>query len=122
MIESRKEAYLSRYFNSLNQVEINTVKYFVSDLNEAYRTIRKRFFLNAIHIVDHFHVSKLFTTVVNVLRARVMKIYSKDSFEYKFLKKNRKYFLANPVKNKILEREWIDQNGKFPISEKLLKE
>lgn len=40
MIELRKEAYLSRYFNSLNQVEINTVKYFVSDLNEAYRTIR----------------------------------------------------------------------------------
>lgn len=82
IIESRIEAYLQEYFSKISQSELNKVKYFSSDLFEPYRTIKRKVFPDAIHIVDYFHVSKLFTKLVNTMRIRVMKTLSTNSAEY----------------------------------------
>ncbi len=68
---------------------------FKSDMNETYRYVHDAFFYNSIHIVDHFHVVKLFTEAVQNVRVRIMKNQDKNTYAYKFLKKNWKLFLMN---------------------------
>lgn len=95
IIESRKKDYLIDYFKHISFKERSNVKYFVSDMNETYRFIRKTFFKDAIHIVDHFHVVKLFTDAIQKIRIKIMKNYPKDSKQYSYLKKYWKLFLKN---------------------------
>lgn len=98
VVKSRKSAYLNDYFYRLKDVERGTVRFFISDMYEGYRSVKKNFFPNAIHIIDHFHVSRLFTNVLQIIRKQVMKEYKFDEQkrEYKFLKRNWKIFLINP--------------------------
>lgn len=70
-------------------------KNFISDMNESYRTVHNTFFKESIYIVDHFHVVKLFTEAIQIIRTRIMKSQDKDSRSYKYLKKNWKLFLMN---------------------------
>lgn len=93
IIESRRKDYLIDYFQNISLKERNNVKYFISDMNETYRSIHKLFFKNSIHIVDHFHIIKLFTEAIQKIRIKIMKSYSPDTKEYKYLKKNWKLFL-----------------------------
>jgi len=93
IIESRRKDYLIEYFQKISFVERNNVKYFISDMNETYRSIYKIFFKNAVHIVDHFHIVKLFTEAIQKIRIKIMKSYPPNSKEYKYLKKNWKLFL-----------------------------
>ena len=95
IIESRKIGYLIAYFNDISILERQNVKYFISDMNETYRSIRKRFFKDSIHIVDHFHVVKLLTETIQKIRIKIMKNQESNSREYKYLKKNWKLFLKN---------------------------
>ena len=95
IIESRKIGYLIAYFNNISISERQNVKYFISDMNETYRSIRKRFFKDSIHIVDHFHVVKLLTETIQKIRIKIMKNQESNSREYKYLKKNWKLFLKN---------------------------
>ena len=96
VIASRLTPVLNEYFNGISQKERDSVKFFVSDMYEGYRTIKKRFFKNAIHIIDYFHITKLFTETIQILRKNLMKHYDSKTFEYKFLKMNWKLFLLNP--------------------------
>ena len=93
IVESRRKDYLIDYFQHISFKERNNVKYFISDMNETYRSIYKIFFKDAIHIVDHFHIIKLFTEAIQKIRIKIMKSYTSDSKEYKYLKKNWKLFL-----------------------------
>ena len=93
IIESRIWEYLRDYFNRVSQDERREVKYFVSDMNETYRKLKKAFFRDAIHIIDHFHISKLFSNAIQKVRTRIMKNEEYKSKEYLFLKKNWKLFL-----------------------------
>ena len=95
IVESRRKNYLVDYFSNISFKERNNVKYFISDMNETYRSIRKMFFRNAIHIVDHFHVIKLFTDAIQKVRINIMKKQESDSKEYQYLKKYWKLFLKN---------------------------
>ena len=93
IIESRRKDYLIDYFQNISFKERSNVKYFISDMNETYRSIYKIFFKDAVHIVDHFHIVKLFTEAIQKLRIKIMKSYPSNSKEYKYLKKNWKLFL-----------------------------
>lgn len=92
IIESRKKDYLIRYFSRFSKDERKKVKYFISDMYEVYRDIKNMFFEFAIHIVDKFHVSKIFTEKIQLYRKSYMKTLELTSKEYKFLKKFWKLF------------------------------
>ena len=64
-------------------------------MNERYRSIHNIFFKDAIYIVDHFHLVKLFTEAIQKIRIKIMKTCPSNSKEYKYLKKNWKLFLMN---------------------------
>ncbi len=60
IIQSRQTAYLDEYFKVIPLKERSNVKYFISDMYDGYAHIHNRFFPNAIHIIDMFHVLSLF--------------------------------------------------------------
>lgn len=93
LIPSRTKSYLIEFFKSLSKDEKNSVKYVISDMFEPYRTIIKRYLPNAIHIIDHFHVTRLFTSAIQIARIRYMKSLRQDTFAYKYIKKNGKFLL-----------------------------
>lgn len=96
IIESRRYQYLWSYFVRLRSEERFLVKYFVSDMNDTYRRIKKAFFNHAVHIVDHFHVMKMFTGAIQAIRIKIMKMQEEENREeYKFLKRHWRMFLKN---------------------------
>ena len=95
IIESRRKGYLIDYFDNISYQEREKVEYFISDMNETYRFVHRRYFKHSVYIVDHFHIVKLFTEAIQKLRIKIMKKHSKDSKAYKFLKENWKLFLKN---------------------------
>lgn len=70
---------------------------------EPYSKVIQKVFPKAIHIVDRFHVVKLFTAKINIVRAKLAKKDSLDPFDTNFLKKKRKLFLMNPTNIEIYE-------------------
>lgn len=99
IVFSRWKKVLIDYFNKVKTKDRFNVKYFISDMNETYRQIKKIFFKDAIHIIDRFHLIKAFNEAITGVRTRILKqeIYYKDE-EYRFLKKNWKIFLMNREK------------------------
>lgn len=95
IIESRWKSILIEYFNKVKLSQRYNVKYFVSDMNEAYRSIKKIFFKDAIHIADRFHVIKAFNEAITKIRTRLLKNEVWRESEFRFLKKNWKIFLMN---------------------------
>lgn len=95
VIVSRQMPYLREYFSNINVLERNNVKIVISDMYDGYSTIITHYFKSAIHIVDMFHVIRLLTTAINVLRVRTMNLMTeKNTPEYNFMKKNWKLFLC----------------------------
>ena len=94
IIESRRWDYLRDYFNKISINERSEVKYFVSDMHDTYRKVKKIFFKNSTHIIDHFHIAKFFTNAIQRVRTDIMKKEEYKSKEYLFLKKHWKMFLA----------------------------
>jgi len=94
IVKNRQLAYLDEYFIGIKESERNCVKYFVSDMYDGYRTVKKRYFKNALHIVDLFHVISQLTNAVNRLRISAMNKYNEDSVHYRFMKLHWKYFLC----------------------------
>jgi transposase len=110
IIESRWKDVLIDYFNKVKVSERYAVKYFVSDMNETYRQIKKIFFKDAIHIADRFHVVKAFNEAITVIRNRILKqeVYY-DEKEYRYLKKNWKIFLKD--RNELSKQKYVDKWG-----------
>lgn len=102
IIESRRSDYLKNYFSNIPITKLSKVKYFITDMWEPYRVIKRRYFQNAIHIVDYFHVIKAFNEIITSMRTQILKSIveekDKDCKEYRFLKKNWKIFLMNRVR------------------------
>ena len=92
IVISRKLDFLRDYFLNFDILELQRVKVFISDMNETYRTIKKEIFPNAIHIVDRFHVVKLFTTEIKIQRNIIAKSNDINKFDREFLKKKRRLF------------------------------
>lgn len=111
IIEDRKLESLDEYFYHIPLNELENVKYFVSDMYEGYRSVKKRFFNNATHIVDGFHFSRYVTGALNSIRIDVMNSLDKSTPEYRTLKKYwhlylkrlkdiREYEQYNPIQKK----------------------
>ena len=110
IIESRWKDVLIDYFNKVKLPERYNVKYFVSDMNETYRQIKKIFFKDAIHIADRFHVVKAFNEAITSIRTRILKqeVYY-DKKEYRYLKKNWKIFLKD--RYELSKQKYVDKWG-----------
>ena len=94
IIKNRQIAYLDEYFINIPEKERNNVRFFISDMYDGYASVRKRYFKNAIHIIDLFHVISQMTNAIGRIRIQTMKSLSHDSLEYKFMKSYWKYFLC----------------------------
>lgn len=92
VIKNRQLPYLEEYFSSIKDQERNRVKVFISDMNDSYKTIRKKFFNKSLHVVDLFHVVKLLTEAVKKIRINAMNEYEKGTLEYNFMKRHWKLF------------------------------
>lgn len=111
VLKNRTLAYMFEYFSLFSENERKKVKFFTSDMYSSYRTIKQIFFKDAIHIIDPFHVSSLFTRTISNIRKQYMNDYPKKTWEYKFIKKNWKLFLINPYSEKAEKLQFTDNNG-----------
>ena len=95
VVEYRTKDVLSEYFEKIPRFERSFVDFYITDMHETYRIIKKKYFPKAVHIIDHFHVAQLFTSKLQSMRIRLMKEYKNEEKlkEYKCLKTNWKYFL-----------------------------
>ena len=99
VIRNRRMPYLREYFSEISQAERDKVKFVISDMYDAYATVARHYFKNAVHIVDLFHVIRLLTTAINQLRVRTMNMYAiKGTAEYNFMKQHWKLFLCRTNK------------------------
>ena len=94
IIRNRQLPYLDEYFSNISEKERSNVKYFISDMYDGYRTIQKRYFSQAVHIVDLFHVITQLTNAVNRIRTSAMKNCEDCSLEYNFMKAHWSLFLC----------------------------
>ena len=94
IIRNRQLPYLDEYFSNIPEKERSNVKYFISDMYDGYRTIQKRYFSQAVHIVDLFHVITQLTNAVNRIRTTAMKNCEDGSLEYNFMKAHWSLFLC----------------------------
>lgn len=95
IVESRWKNVLFDYFNKVKIQYRYNVKYFVSDMNDTYRDVKRAFFRDAIHIADRFHVVKMFNEAITAIRTRIIKQEVWEDKEYRYLKKNWKIFLKS---------------------------
>lgn len=110
IIYSRWKDVLIDYFNKVKVSQRYSVRYFVSDMNETYRQIKRIFFKDAIHIADRFHVVKAFNEAITSIRTRIIKqeVYY-DNQEYRYLKKNWKIFLKD--RYELSKQKCVDKWG-----------
>lgn len=94
IIKNRQLPYLHEYFSAISEAERMNVKYFVSDMYDGYRTVRKRYFPRSLHIIDLFHVIKLLTEAVNFIRYQYVKRSDDKSPEISFMKTKWKLFVC----------------------------
>lgn len=87
VLEDRRLDTIDYYLFKIDFKEKDKVKYFISDMNEAYRTVKKRHFPNAVHIIDTFHFTRYVEDAWNTVRIEVQSSFKDTSKEYKILKR-----------------------------------
>ena len=92
ILKSRQLNYLIEYFSKIPENELKSVDFFVSDMYDAYKTIKDRFLPKAKHIVDKFHIIIQLTRAIKQLRVICMNNFEKGSIYYNFMKTNWKCF------------------------------
>jgi len=93
VIKDRKLAYLDEYFSKISEKERDNVKFFVTDMYDAYYTIYRRYFNKATHLIDLYHVVEQLTKATNTLRIQAMNRTTKGTLRYKFFKEQWRQFL-----------------------------
>lgn len=121
VIRNRQLPYLEEYFSSIKESERNRVRYFISDMNDPYRSIKKKYFPKALHIVDLFHVIRLLNEAVRKIRVKAMNRYGKEKLEYGFMKRHWKLFQCR--KEDIPNKMYMHRKSglEYPLSDLLLR-
>lgn len=88
ILESRKQEVIDSFLYSIDWAEKDKVRYVVTDMSESFRTIVKRHFKNAKHIVDTFHFARYVSEAFTSVRIRIQNSFNVNSKEYRVLKKN----------------------------------
>lgn len=94
IIQSRQKEFLDEYFDQISFKERSNVKYFVSDMFDGYSRVRNKYFPNAIHIVDLFHVVTLLSNATNSIRLRTVKQREANELYDRFMKIHWDLFLC----------------------------
>lgn len=88
VLEDRHQETIREYLFKVSWDEKNKVKYVITDMSESYRTIIRRHFINATHIVDAFHFSRYVSQALNNVRLRIQSKFTTKTPQYKILKRN----------------------------------
>jgi len=128
VVSSRRKDALEEYLYHTSIDERENTMYFTSDLNSTYRNIKKRFFKNAIHAVDSFHVIKNLNERFDNIRIKVMKEYENlkndNDFDYWLFKKFN-WMLKKGIENihdKLYRFRKVDMDlNKYQIIEYMLR-
>lgn len=95
ILPNRHIGTISDYLYKKDYKELEKVKYFISDMYETYRSIKKKFFPNSTHIVDSFHYIRYVTDAFDSVRIRIQKEHDEKTWQYKILKRYSKILLKN---------------------------
>lgn len=90
ILPNRSQASLITYFKEFSNRK--DVKYFVMDMNYAYREIAEIFFPNATIVIDRFHYVRYVTWALENVRKRVQR--SMHPSKRKYFKRSRKLLLS----------------------------
>ena len=88
ILEDRIQNTIDSYLYNIDWHEKDKVKYVITDMNEGYRTIIRRHFVNATHIIDTFHFTRYVEDAFNDVRIRIQGLFKNTDKEYKILKNN----------------------------------
>jgi len=86
--EDRTRATLSRFFRLFGIKRTAKLKFICSDMWKAYLTMVSKRARNAVHILDRFHVMRLFGKAIDKVRAEEARSLTRDGYE-NVLKKSR---------------------------------
>ena len=78
---------IDTYLYKISFKEKDKVKYFITDMNETYRSVKNKHFPNSTHIIDTFHYCRYVEDAWNDVRIREQNSFGKESSEYKILKR-----------------------------------
>lgn len=113
VIRNRQSAYLNDYFSFISLKERSKVKYFISDLYVGYAEIKEKFFPQAVHIADLFHITHLLKMEVSRLRKLTMKQRTdEDDIERYFMKRHWNYFEL-PLYAELANRSFYSKKEKY---------
>jgi len=73
ILPTRNINILSDYFKRIPKIERDKVKFFVSDMSKTFKSIKNRFFKNAIHITDKYHFIRQVQWALENVRKRIQK-------------------------------------------------
>jgi transposase len=93
--EERTEASLRACFEELGESVCNGVEFVCSDMWKAYLNVIAEHLTHAVHVLDRFHVMKLFGKALDEIRAGEAKRLVQDGYE-PVLKQSRWCFLKRP--------------------------
>lgn len=116
ILESRRESDTNPYFRSIPREERDTVKYLICDMYNPYISFTKRYFTNAIAVIDCFHVISWINDRLNTYYNGVKREYVKE--QQKDLK-DKNYLTNREYKSKKPSRELqILKNFKYFLMSK----
>lgn len=104
VLEDRRLESLKAYFMRFPESVRRKVLGIVIDMYEPYMQLIKECFPNAEIIIDRFHIAQHMVRAMNKVRIEVMNTFSRDSLEYKLLKKYWRHLLK--PRNKRKEGRW----------------
>lgn len=82
LLRSRKTSVTEPYFVSIPATERNQVKYLISDMYNPYIAYVKKYFPNAVPVVDSFHVIQWITRSIDNHIRQLLKKYRQRDREY----------------------------------------
>ncbi|SMB92772.1 Transposase [Peptoniphilus asaccharolyticus DSM 20463] len=82
ILPSRDKSSLAEYFKRIPSIEKRNVKFFVSDMSKAFKSVKKSFFKNAIHIIDRYHFIRQVSWALENVRKRIQKDISSKLRKY----------------------------------------
>ena len=87
ILENRLQANIDKYLYSIPWNEKKKVKYVITDMSESYRTLIRKHFYNATHIIDCFHYMRYVEDAFNNVRIRIQRFFGEETPEYRILKR-----------------------------------
>ena len=93
ILRTRFKPEILHYFYKFSPKSRAMVKTVSMDLNCYYPIVARELFPNAQIIIDRFHIVQMLTRSFNCLRVQTMKLFKKQSREYKLLKSTWKLYL-----------------------------